>query len=101
MKIFEFKATTFYSGLSVPVSGTYLDERGYSVLSKKAFEIYRQKIKADPRLSEYVLRFIITERETDKDGIFWNGNRIFRDYGFEGGNIDNNIVLIEERHFNK
>lgn len=97
MKIFELHATTGYTGLTISVRGIYIDNRGYSILSKKAFEIYRQKVEADPRLAEHKLRLVIFERETDDNGIFRLVRTIYRDYGFEG----ENIVLIEEQIFNK
>lgn len=101
MKIFELHATTGYTGLIISVRGIYIDNRGYSILSKKAVEIYNQKVKDDPRLAEHKLRLVIFERETDENGIFRLIRTIYRDYGFENGDVRNNIVLIEEQIFNK
>lgn len=101
MKIFELHATTGYTGLTIPVRSIYTDNRGYSILSKKAFDIYQQKVEADPRLAGYTLRLVIFERETDDNGIFRLIRTIYRDYGFENSDVRNNIVLIEEQIFNK
>lgn len=104
MKIIEFKATTGYSGLLISVRGTYPQEseqKAYKVLSEKAFAIYEAKVKADPRLAQYEMRFCIWEREPGQDGIFHCVRTIYRDYAFERGDVRNNIVLIKEQTFNK
>ena len=104
MKIIEFKATTGYSGLLISVRGTYPQEseqKAYKVLSEKAFAIYEAKVKADPRLAQYEMRFCIWEREPDQNGIFHCVRTIYRDYGFVRGDVRNNIVLIKEQTFNK
>lgn len=104
MKIIEFKATTGYSGLSISVRGMYPQEsakKAYKVLSEKAFAIYAEKVKAEPRLAKYEMRFCIWESEPDPNGIFHCVRTIYRDYGFECGDVRNNIVLIKEQMFNK
>lgn len=104
MKIIEFKATTGYSGLLISVRGTYPQEseqKAYKVLSEKAFAVYENKVKADPRLAKYGMRFCIWEKEPDQNGIFHCVRTIYRDYGFEHGDFLNNIVLIKEQTFNK
>ncbi len=104
MKIIEFKATTGYSGLSISVRGMYPQEsakKAYKVLSEKAFAIYAEKVKAEPRLAKYEMRFCIWESEPDQNGIFHCVRTIYRDYGFECGDVRNNIVLIKEQMFNK
>lgn len=104
MKIIEFKATTGYTGLIISVRGTYPKEcesKAYKFLSEQAFSIYEAKVKADPRLAQYAMRFCIWEKETDQNGIFRCVRTIYRDFGFERGDVRNNIVLIEEKTFNK
>ena len=105
MKIIEFKATTGYTGLVISVRGTYAEEnaqKAYEFLSQKAFAIYEAKVKADPeRLAKYEMRFCIWEREPDQNGIFRVVHTIYRDYGFERGDVRNNIVLIDEKEFIK
>ena len=105
MKIIEFKATTGYTGLVISVRGTYPEEnaqKAYKLLSEKAFAIYEKKVKADPkRLAKYEMRFCIWESEPGQDGIFHCVRTIYRDYGFERGDVRNNIVLIKEQTFNK
>lgn len=96
MKITELHATTGYTGLSIPVRGTYTTKRAYKILSEKAFDIYKRKIEADPRLSEYKLRLCIWERETDKDGIFRLVKTTYRDFRL----IDGKVTLQEEKTFN-
>ena len=87
MKIFELTAVTATSNFVIPVSGTYSTEKGYSVLSKRAFEYYQRKIEKDSALSEFKLRLVIYERETDMDGIFKLSSTTFEDYIYDGKNI--------------
>lgn len=104
MKIIEFKATTGYTGLLISVRGTYPEEnaqKAYKFLSEKAFAIYEKKVKADPRLAQYEMRFCIWEREPGQDGLFHCVRTIYRDYAFERGDVRNNIVLIDEKEFIK
>lgn len=96
MKITELHATTGYTVLSIPVRGTYTTKRAYNILSEKAFDIYKRKIEADSRLSEYKLRLCIWERETDKDGIFRLVKTTYRDFRL----IDGKVTLQEEKTFN-
>ena len=96
MKITELHATTGYTGLSIPVRGTFTTKRAYKILSEKAFDIYRRKIEADPRLSEFALRLVIWERETDKDGIFRLIKTTYRDFRI----VDGKVTLQKEQTFN-
>lgn len=87
MIIYELHATTGYTGLIIPVRGTYLNVRGYDVLARKAFEIYREKVEADPTLFEHKLRLVIWKREADDDGIFRLVSTTYEDYEIRGGAI--------------
>ena len=101
MKIIEFKATTGYSGLLVPIRGTYPQEsesNAYRVLTERAFAIYKAKVEADPeRLSKYEMRFCIWEKEPDENGLFRVVRTIFRDFLL----VDGVVTLIKEQTFNK
>ena len=87
MFIYELHATTGYTGLNVSVRGTYMNVRGYDVLARKAFKIYREKVEADPRLAEYKLRLVIWKREADEDGIFRLVSTTYEDYEIRDGAI--------------
>lgn len=99
MKIIEFEATTGYTGLIIPVRGTYAqkdEKRAYKLLSEKAFAIYKAKVEADPRLSEFALRFCLWEKEPNKDGIFRDVRTTYRDYLL----VDGKVTLQKEQIFN-
>ena len=87
MIIYELHATTGYTGLIVSVRGTYLNVRGYDVLARRAFEIYREKVEADPELAQYKLRIVIWKREADDDGIFRLVSTTYEDYEIRDGAI--------------
>lgn len=95
MKIIELQATTGYSGLNIPIRGTYTTQRAYEILSEKAFDIYKRKIEAEPRLSEFALRLCIWEKKTDKDGIFHLVKTTYRDFRL----VDGKVTLQEEQIF--
>lgn len=87
MIIYELHATTGYTGLNVSVRGTYLNVRGYDVLARRAFEIYREKVEADPELAKYKLRLVIWKMEADDDGIFRVVSTTYEDYEIRDGAI--------------
>lgn len=87
MIIYELQADTGYTGLIVSVRGTYLNVRGYDVLARRAFEIYREKVEADPKLAKYKLRLVIWKREADDDGIFRLVSTTYEDYEIRDGAI--------------
>lgn len=87
MFIYELHASTGYTGLVVSVRGTYLNVRGYDVLARRAFEIYREKVEADPKLAQYKLRLVIWKREADDDGIFRVVSTTYEDYEIRDGAI--------------
>jgi len=97
MKITELHADTGCSAFLISVRGTYTTQRAYKILSEKAFDIYKRKIEAEPRLSEFTLRLCIWEKETDKDGIFRLVKTTYRDFRL----IDGKVTLQEEQTFNK
>ena len=87
MFIYELHATTGYTGLLVSVRGTYMNVRGYDVLARRAFEIYREKVEADPELAKYKLRLVIWKMEADDDGIFRVVSTTYEDYEIRDGAI--------------
>lgn len=99
MKICELHATTGYSGLIIPVRGTYaVGGPAYRILSEKAFGIYKTKVEADPeRLSQYELRLCIWEKENGIDGIFRLTKTIYQDFRL----INGKVVMVKEKTFNK
>lgn len=97
MKITELHADTGCTAFLISVRRTYTTQRAYKILSEKAFDIYKRKIEAEPRLSEFALRLCIWEKETDKDGIFRLVKTTYRDFRL----IDGAVVMVEEQTFNK
>lgn len=97
MTIFELHATTGCSAFNVPVRKTYTTQKAYKILSEKAFDIYRRKIEAEPRLAEFVLRLAIWESKTDADGIFKLVSTTYRDFAYKDGKV----VMVKERVFNE
>lgn len=97
MIIYELHATTGYSGLSIPVRATYAEQKAYKILAQKAFEFYKRKIEAEPRLAEFQLRLVIWKKKTDSDGIFHTVKTTYQDFGL----IDGTVTMVKEQHFNK
>ena len=86
MTIYEFQATTPYSGLRVSVHNRYTKKSAYKILAEKAMAIYKEKVESDPvHLREYELRLCVFEYRTDKDGIFRLVSRTFRDFLLKDG----------------
>ena len=78
-----------------------MNKKRTSFFPKRRLRFYEKKVKADPRLAKYEMRFCIWESEPGQDGLFLCVRKIYRDYGFERGDVRNNIVLIKEQTFNK
>lgn len=96
MEIFEFIATSGYSGLSIGVHNFFANKRAYKILSEKAFGIYKRKVEADPHLAQYAMRICVWHYETDKDGIFRLGLTEYRDFLL----VDGKVTLQKEQIFN-
>ena len=96
MEIFEFKATSGYSGLSIGVHKFFANKRAYKILSEEAFGIYKRKVEADPHLAKYAMRICVWHYETDKDGIFRGVRTEYRDYLLVNGKV----TLQKEQIFN-
>ena len=70
MKLYEFKATTGYSGFIIRVGGWYATKKTEKILAERAFADYKRQIEADASLSRYPLKICIFNYLRDDDGIF-------------------------------
>lgn len=89
MNLYEFKATTGYSGFIIRVGGWYATKQTEKILAERAFADYKRQIEADASLSRYPLKICIFNYLPDDDGIF---RRVVTDYkNYEL--IDGKVVL--------